>query len=77
MRDRLASGGRAFRVAVPGWPARLLGCVVAEVAAGQGDEDVFQADVPGGQAGQRPVLALELDRAGRGWPGAARRRSGR
>ncbi len=40
--------------------AGFVGLVVAEVAAGERDEDVLQADVPGGQAGQRPSLAIEL-----------------
>ena len=40
--------------------ARLLDLVVAKVAAGQRDEDVFQADVAGRQAGQRPLQAVEL-----------------
>ena len=40
--------------------AAFLAAVVAQVAAGQSDEYVLQADVPGGQAGQRPLQGLEL-----------------
>jgi hypothetical protein len=29
------------------------------MAAGEGDEDVFEADVPGGQAGERAVLGID------------------
>ena len=60
---------------------RARGClavfaVVAQVAAGQRDEDIFQADVPRRQAGQRPLEPVDLFEHA-GMRGAAARRSRR
>ena len=54
----LASSGPSVPSAWRLRPGRLH--VVAEVAAGERDEDVFEADVPRREAGQRPVEAVEL-----------------
>src|ERR1700756_2943581 len=43
----------------------LIRLIVAQVAAGERDEDVLQADVPGGEAGQRTIQPCQRVEQGR------------
>src|SRR4051794_11868522 len=57
LRARTAAATAARAASVAGG---FLGFIVAEMAAGQRDEDVFEADLPGRQPDEVPSLGLEL-----------------